>query len=223
MAASSSLAKDAVSSGRRSIRRLLIANRGEIACRVISTCKRLGITSIAVYVTEDRDCLHVRQADEAYCIGSIYGSTVNPHIDIPVLISTAVKAGADAIHPGYGYLSENADFAQKVKDADLLFVGPGPDAIARLGDKRQAKDYLNEFAPEIPLIPGYSGKEQNVEALLRQADAIGYPVLIKAAAGGGGNFVVRVSWYSRSFNTTSSNSCPIGAFLPSSMLVVVTQ
>ncbi|KAI5194394.1 hypothetical protein AUEXF2481DRAFT_6279 [Aureobasidium subglaciale EXF-2481] len=181
------------------IGRLLVANRGEIACRVISSCKRLDITSIAIYVEEDKGALHIEQADEAYSIGSITGSKINPHVNISLIIDTAVSVGADAIHPGYGYLSENADFSKRVKEAGLIFVGPDEHAIAQLGDKRQAKDYLTKHAPEIPLIPGFSGKEQDSEALRKQADSIGYPVLIKAAAGGGGKGM-RVVHHSGSFN-----------------------
>jgi acetyl/propionyl-CoA carboxylase alpha subunit len=172
--------------GSSSIHRLLIANRGEIACRVISTCRALGITSIAVFVAEDRNSLHVCQADEAISIGSIANSKTNPHVNIDVLIEIALQVKADAIHPGYGYLSENAEFARRVKESGIIWIGPGHDAIAKLGDKRQAKDYLAQHRPEIPLIPGYSGRAQSVEALRKEADLIGYPVLIKAAAGGGG-------------------------------------
>jgi len=168
------------------IRRLLIANRGEIACRIISTCKKLGITSLAIFVTEDSQSLHIQQADAAFCIGSIEKSAVNPHIDIEVLLKTAIEANADAVHPGYGYLSENSEFSRRVRAAGLIFVGPGPEAIAALGDKRQAKELLTKHAPKIPLIPGYSGLAQDDATLREQAEKMGYPVLIKAAAGGGG-------------------------------------
>lgn len=168
------------------IRRLFIANRGEIACRIVTTCKKLGITSLAIFVTEDSESLHIQQADAAFCIGSIEQSAVNPHIDIELLLKTAIEAKADAVHPGYGYLSENSEFARRVKAAGLIFVGPGPDAIAALGDKRQAKELLTKHAPTIPLIPGYSGRAQDDTTLMEQAEKMGYPVLIKAAAGGGG-------------------------------------
>lgn len=168
------------------IRRILIANRGEIASRIIFTCRALGVTSIAIYVDEDRHSLHIREADEAVSIGAITNSKINPHVNIDVLLETALRVKADAIHPGYGYLSENAEFARKVKENGLIWIGPGHEAIDKLGDKRQAKDYLAQHRPEIPLIPGYSGSEQSVEALREEAEAIGYPVLIKAAAGGGG-------------------------------------
>ena len=168
------------------IRRLLIANRGEISCRVISTCKTLNITSIAVYTDEDRDSLHVQAADEAVCLGSIRQGQGNPHQNVGLIIQKALSNKADAIHPGYGYLSENAEFARRVKEANLIFVGPSPHAISVLGDKRQAKDFLMREAPAVPLIPGYSGTAQDVNTLEAEAEKIGFPVLIKAAAGGGG-------------------------------------
>ena len=168
------------------IRRLLIANRGEIACRVISTCKTLNITSIAVYTEEDRDSLHIEAADEAFCLGSIQQTEGNPHQNVGLLIRTALSNQADAIHPGYGYLSENAEFARRVKEANLIFVGPSPHTISVLGDKRQAKDFLMREAPEVPLIPGYNGTPQDINTLELEAEIIGFPVLIKAAAGGGG-------------------------------------
>ncbi|KAJ2892308.1 hypothetical protein MKZ38_010011 [Zalerion maritima] len=172
--------------GRPVIRRLLIANRGEIACRIISTCRKLAVVSIAVYTEEDRDSLHVGEADEAVCLGSIRLSDLSPHQDGPLLIRTALDLRADAIHPGYGYLSENAEFAELVKAAGLRFIGPSAYSISVLGDKRQAKQFLIKEAPSVPLIPGYNGKAQDVASLEAEADRIGFPVLIKAAAGGGG-------------------------------------
>jgi acetyl/propionyl-CoA carboxylase alpha subunit len=168
------------------IRRLLIANRGEIACRIISTCKELGIVSIAIYTDEDRDSLHIAAADEAVCLGSIQQPDANPHQNASLIINAALSHHADAIHPGYGYLSENADFAKRVQDAGLIFVGPSPHAISVLGDKRQAKEFLLREAPQVPLVPGYTGKSQDAHTLEREAEKIGYPVMIKAAAGGGG-------------------------------------
>ena len=168
------------------IRRLLIANRGEIACRIISTCKELGIVSIAIYTDEDRDSLHIPAADEAICLGSIQSVDGNPHQDASLIIKAALSRHADAIHPGYGYLSENAEFAKSVQDAGLIFVGPSPHAISVLGDKRQAKEFLLREAPQVPLVPGYTGRAQDAHTLEREAEKIGYPVMIKAAAGGGG-------------------------------------
>ncbi|KAF9250412.1 hypothetical protein DTO027I6_4053 [Penicillium roqueforti] len=172
--------------GRPIIRKVLIANRGEIACRIIQTCRKLNITSVAVYVDEDASSLHVRDADEAINIGSIDRSARNPFLDIELLVQTALSTCAQAIHPGYGYLSENADFAQRVHDAGLIFIGPSPSAMSTLGDKRSSKDYLRAHAPEVPLIPGFSGSSQDAEALGRVATEIGFPVMLKASAGGGG-------------------------------------
>lgn len=173
-------------SGQPIIRRLLIANRGEIACRIIATCTKLAITSISVYTEEDRDSLHVSAADEAVCLGSIKRSELNPHQDGHLLINTALSLQADAIHPGYGYLSENASFAEMVKAAGLRFIGPSAHSISVLGDKRQAKEFLMKEAPSVPLIPGYNGKAQDSKSLQAEAERIGFPVLVKAAAGGGG-------------------------------------
>ncbi|KAK0101860.1 hypothetical protein ONS95_001327 [Cadophora gregata] len=168
------------------IRHVLIANRGEIACRVIETCKRLGITSIAVFTDPDKGALYVKQADQAIPLGDIAGQDGNPHLNIRLLVKTAQEYEADAIHPGYGYLSENSEFAEAIRQSGMLFLGPSPESMAVLGNKRSAKDYLLEHAPEVPLIPGYNGSDQSIERLLKEADQIEYPVLIKASAGGGG-------------------------------------
>ncbi|KAH6664262.1 carbamoyl-phosphate synthase L chain, ATP binding domain-containing protein [Halenospora varia] len=173
-------------SGRPMIKRLMIANRGEIACRVISTCRKLNITSIAVYSDPDAQSLHVKQADQSIRLGAIDGPEGNPHQNIKLLIKTALAHNVDAIHPGYGYLSENAEFSRQVQDAGIIFLGPSPTSMAVLGDKRSAKQYLLKHAPEIPLIPGYNGPEQTVDRLLMESDRIGFPILIKASAGGGG-------------------------------------
>ncbi|KAJ5683493.1 hypothetical protein N7462_006658 [Penicillium macrosclerotiorum] len=172
--------------GRPIIQKVLIANRGEIACRIIRTCRNLNITSVAVYVQEDSSSLHVRDADEAINIGSVDQSPVNPFLDIELLVRTAVSAGAQAIHPGYGYLSENANFAQAVREAGLIFIGPSASAMSTLGDKRSSKAYLQKHAPDVPLIPGFSGSSQDAEALRSAAEEIGFPVMLKASAGGGG-------------------------------------
>lgn len=172
--------------GEPRIRRLMIANRGEIACRIISTCKELGIVSIAIYTDEDRGSLHIPAADEAICLGSIQGADGNPHQNSKLIVNTALSHRVDAIHPGYGYLSENAEFARHVQQAGLIFVGPSPHAISVLGDKRQAKDFLLREAPQVPVVPGYIGTAQDAHTLEREAEKIGFPVMIKAAAGGGG-------------------------------------
>ena len=145
----------------------------------------------------DRHSKHVREADEALYIGSITPAKIHPHQDIPLLISTAVKVKADAIHPGrilvkdkliigYGYLSENEGFAKAVMDAGLIWIGPSPASISVLGDKRSAKEYLQQNAKNVPLIPGFNGKSQDPKILKAEAEKIGWPVLIKASAGGGG-------------------------------------
>ncbi|ETS77222.1 hypothetical protein PFICI_11096 [Pestalotiopsis fici W106-1] len=167
------------------IQKVFIANRGEIACRVIATCRKLNLTSIAVYLEEDKSSRHVRDADEAICLGSITADK-NPFLDIELLVSAARHAGADAVHPGYGYLSENPDFADKVREAGLIFIGPSSLAMMTLGNKRSSKVYLQEHAPEVPLIPGFSGASQNVEDLKLAAESIGFPVMLKASSGGGG-------------------------------------
>ncbi|KAJ6114930.1 hypothetical protein N7486_000708 [Penicillium sp. IBT 16267x] len=174
------------SDGRPKIQKVLIANRGEIACRIIQTCRKLNILSVAVYVDEDSSSRHVRDADEAINIGSIDRSEKNPFLDIDLLVQTAVSAGAQAIHPGYGYLSENAGFANKVREAGIIFIGPSASAMSTLGDKRSSKEYLRKYAPDVPLIPGFSGSSQDHEALEKAAREIGFPVMLKASAGGGG-------------------------------------
>ncbi|CAG9988736.1 unnamed protein product [Clonostachys byssicola] len=174
--------------GNHRISRVLIANRGEIACRIIKTCRLMGITSIAIYTKEDATSRHVSDADEAMNLGSVEHAQVNPFLDIPYLIQTAKQARADAIHPGYGYLSENSQFADAVRESGMVFIGPSSTAMSTLGDKRQAKEYLSKNEPIIPLIPGWngSGEEMDLKQLEREAEAIGYPIMIKASAGGGG-------------------------------------
>ncbi|KAF3002726.1 hypothetical protein E8E14_002857 [Neopestalotiopsis sp. 37M] len=167
------------------IQKVFIANRGEIACRVIATCRKLNLTSVAVYLEEDKSSRHVRDADEAICLGSITAEK-NPFLNIELLVSTARNAGADAVHPGYGYLSENPDFADKVREAGLIFIGPSSLAMLTLGNKRSSKVYLQEHAPDVPLIPGFSGASQEVEDLKAAAESIGFPVMLKASSGGGG-------------------------------------
>ncbi|TVY93941.1 Methylcrotonoyl-CoA carboxylase subunit alpha, mitochondrial [Lachnellula willkommii] len=168
------------------IKRVLIANRGEIACRVIESCRKLNIVSIAVFTDQDALSPHVKQADQAVPLGPIDGPQGNPHQNGELLIKIARENKADAVHPGYGYLSENAEFSRQVQDAGLVFLGPSPNSMAVLGDKRSAKQYLLKNAPSIPLIPGYNGSEQNINRLVVEADRIGFPILIKASAGGGG-------------------------------------
>ncbi|OQV08553.1 Carbamoyl-phosphate synthase L chain, domain-containing protein [Cladophialophora immunda] len=179
------LAKPRTDKGRH-ICRLLVANRGEIACRVVTTAQALGIACIVIYTEEDRDSLHATSGHEAVCLGHISQGQQNPYQDIDLLVQTALDVRADAVHPGYGYLSENADFARAIVAAGLIFVGPSPESISALGDKREAKRFLMMHVPEVPLIPGYNGSSQDQAVLAAEADRIGYPILIKAAGGGGG-------------------------------------
>jgi len=167
---------------------LLIANRGEIACRVIRTARRLGIRTVAVYSDADAKALHVRMADEAVHIGP--SPARESYLRGDKIIEAAKATGAEAIHPGYGFLSENADFAQAVIDAGLVWVGPKPDSIRAMGLKDAAKKLMAEAG--VPVTPGYLGEDQDPKRLQSEADAIGYPVLIKAVAGGGGKGMRRV-------------------------------
>lgn len=162
--------------------KILIANRGEIACRVAATAKRLGVSTVAVYSDADREAKHVAVCDEAIYLGG--SAPKDSYLKGDAIIAIALETGAQAIHPGYGFLSENADFAQACQDAGLVFIGPSADAIRAMGGKSESKR-LMEIAG-VPLIPGYHGDNQDAEFLQQQADAIGYPVLIKASAGGGG-------------------------------------
>ena len=162
--------------------RILIANRGEIACRVIRTCRRLGIHSIAVYSEADASAQHVVQADEAWPIGG--PRPADSYLRGDAIIEVAKRAGAEAIHPGYGFLSENAGFARACAAAGIVFIGPQPESIEAMGSKAEAKALMQ--ANGVPLVPGYHGEDQADDTLRAEADTIGYPLMIKAAAGGGG-------------------------------------
>ena len=161
---------------------LLIANRGEIAARVIRTAKRLGIRTVAVFSDADADAVHVHQADSAFRIGP--APAAESYLRGEAIIEVARRAGAEAIHPGYGFLSENAGFARAVEAAGIAFVGPKPETIEVMGSKAEAKRLMKEAA--VPLAPGYEGEDQATATIQAEADRIGYPVLLKAAAGGGG-------------------------------------
>src|SRR3954463_7512341 len=161
---------------------LLIANRGEIACRIIRTARRLGIRTVAVYSDADAKALHVRQADEAVHIGP--SPARESYLVGEKIIAAAKATNAEAIHPGYGFLSENADLAQAVIDAGLVWVGPSPQSIRAMGLKDAAKARMIQAG--VPVTPGYLGDDQSPERLQKEAGSIGYPVLIKAVAGGGG-------------------------------------
>ncbi len=168
--------------------KILIANRGEIACRIIKTCRRMGVRTVAVYSDADRSARHVRLADEAIWIGA--SPARESYLDGAKLIEAAVKTEAQAIHPGYGFLSENEGFAEACAEAGLVFIGPPVEAIRAMGSKSAAKAKMREAG--VPLTPGYHGDNQEASFLHAQADAIGYPVLIKASAGGGGKGMRRV-------------------------------
>ncbi|WP_257556011.1 acetyl/propionyl/methylcrotonyl-CoA carboxylase subunit alpha [Sphingobium sp. CFD-2] len=170
------------------IQSLLIANRGEIACRVIRTARRLGIRTVAVYSDADANALHVRSADEAVHIGP--SPVRESYLVGEKIIAAAKTTDAEAIHPGYGFLSENAEFAQAVQDAGLIWVGPNPASITAMGLKDAAKKLMNDAG--VPTTPGYLGDDQSPERLKAEADRIGYPVLIKAVAGGGGKGMRKV-------------------------------
>jgi len=163
-------------------RKILIANRGEIACRVARTARRLGIKTVAVYSEADQDALHVVMADQAVAIGP--APARESYLDIEKILAAARKTGAEAIHPGYGFLSENADFAEACENAGLVFIGPPASAIRAMGDKAAAKALMQQAG--VSVVPGYHGAEQSVERLASEAERVGYPVLIKASAGGGG-------------------------------------
>ena len=162
--------------------KLLVANRGEIACRIMRTCRRLGIKSVAVYSQADANAQHVLLADEAYLVGG--PRPQDSYLRAEVIIETALRAGVQAIHPGYGFLSENADFAEAVVKAGMVFVGPDAASMRKMGSKAGAKDLM--AANGVPVVPGYTGAAQDLATLQAEADRIGYPLMIKAAHGGGG-------------------------------------
>ena len=162
--------------------KVLIANRGEIALRIHRACREMGIRTVAVHSTADNDAMHVRLADEAVCIGP--PAARDSYLNKAAILSAATITGADAIHPGYGFLSENADFAQMVEEHGFVFIGPTPDHIRMMGDKITAKQAVKDAG--IPVVPGSDGAVETEEQALASAESIGYPVLIKATAGGGG-------------------------------------
>ena len=162
--------------------KILVANRGEIACRVMRTAKDMGIATVAVYSDADKDALFVKKADEAISIGGTHAS--DSYLVQDKIIAAAKKTGADAIHPGYGFLSENASFSKRCKDEGIIFIGPSADAITAMGSKIGAKELMKKAG--VPVVPGYNGVDQSIATLKKEGSKIGYPILIKASAGGGG-------------------------------------
>jgi acetyl-CoA carboxylase, biotin carboxylase subunit len=176
--------------------KILIANRGEIALRIIRTCKEMGIKTVAVYSTADRDSLHVRFADEAVCIGP--ASSAQSYLNVPRIMAAVEITNADAIHPGYGFLAENAEFAQVCTDYGIKFIGPMPEHIRKMGDKITAKETM--IAAGVPVVPGSEGLLRDVKEGLSIANEIGYPVILKATAGGGGKGM-RIVWEASQFQS----------------------
>ena len=169
-------------------RKILIANRGEIAVRIIRACRELGVKSIAVYSTADKNSLHAQIADEAVCIGP--AATKDSYLNMNAIIQAAVNTGAEAIHPGFGFLSENAEFARLCEKSGIVFIGPSYKSIEMLGDKAAAKETM--AAAGVPVIPGSKGAVSSLDEAREVADKAGYPVLVKASAGGGGRGIRRV-------------------------------
>ena len=169
-------------------RRILIANRGEIAVRIIRACKEMGIETVAVYSTADSSSLHVHLADMAVCIGP--AASAQSYLNVQNILSAATRLGCDAIHPGYGFLSENSEFARLVEQCGMVFIGPDADVIDRMGDKAAARELMQKAG--VPVVPGSDGLVPDAAAAREIADRIGYPVLIKATAGGGGRGMRRV-------------------------------
>jgi geranyl-CoA carboxylase alpha subunit len=165
-----------------SFSKILVANRGEIACRVMRTARTLGYRTVAVYSDADAEAPHVAMADEAVRIGA--APAAESYLNVAAILDAARRTGADAVHPGYGFLSENATFAQACADAGLVFIGPPAEAIAAMGDKAGAKRRM--VAAGVPTVPGYLGDDQSDECLTIEAETLGFPLLVKAVAGGGG-------------------------------------
>ena len=190
---------------KKSFKKILIANRGEIALRVIRTCREMGIKTVAVYSTADKDSLHVRFADEAVCIGK--PSSSDSYLNIPHLMSAMEITNADAVHPGYGFLAENAKFAEICGEHGIKFIGPAPDQIRSMGDKITAKETMIKAG--VPVVPGSGGLLESVDQAKSIAKEIGYPVILKATAGGGGKGM-RVVWeegeIEKAYNTAKAEA-----------------
>lgn len=190
---------------KKNFKKILIANRGEIALRVIRTCREMGIKTVAVYSTADKDSLHVRFADEAVCIGK--PSSADSYLNIPHLMSAMEITNADAVHPGYGFLAENAKFAEICGEHGIKFIGPTPDQIRSMGDKITAKETM--IRAGVPVVPGSGGLLESVDHAKETAKEIGYPVILKATAGGGGKGM-RVVWeeseIEKAYNTAKAEA-----------------
>lgn len=189
-------------------KKILIANRGEIALRIIRTCKELGISTVAVYSVPDKESAHVVFADEAVCIGPASGK--ESYLNIPSIMSAAEVTGADAIHPGYGFLAENAHFSQVCEEMNIKFIGPSPDMIQKMGDKAFAKTTMKNCG--VPVVPGSDGPVLSIEEARKIANEIGYPVILKASAGGGGKGM-RIVWKEEEVENaflTASNEAKAG-------------
>ena len=170
-------------------KKILIANRGEIALRIIRTCKEMGIKTVAVYSTADKESLHVRFADEAVCIGP--PSSTLSYLSMTNILAAAEITNADAIHPGYGFLSENAKFSELCRQHNIKFIGASPEMINSMGDKSNAKDTMKKAG--VPIVPGSDGLLTDIKEGIKIANKIGYPVILKATAGGGGRGM-RIVW-----------------------------
>src|SRR5271157_2532015 len=163
-------------------RKVMVANRGEIALRVLNACRELGVRTVAVYSEADRNSLHVRFADEAICIGP--ARATDSYLNVPAVISAAEIADVDAIHPGYGLLSENANFAEVCRASNIKFIGPPPEVTRLMGEKEKARQAMKRA--KVPILPGSEGVIQSEDEALEWAKSVGYPVILKASAGGGG-------------------------------------
>ncbi|KAA1107732.1 Methylcrotonoyl-CoA carboxylase subunit alpha, mitochondrial [Puccinia graminis f. sp. tritici] len=163
-------------------KKILISNRGEVACRIIRTARKLGVKTVAIYSDADRESRHVKMADEAYRVGP--AQSTDSYLNIEKIVELCIRSGAQAVHPGWGFLSERAEFAEKLKQSGIVFIGPPSSAIISMGSKSQSKEIM--ISAGVPCVPGYHGKNQDPGFLKSEADKMGYPVLIKAIKGGGG-------------------------------------
>ncbi|MBL4937665.1 acetyl-CoA carboxylase biotin carboxylase subunit [Clostridium sp. YIM B02515] len=186
-------------------KKILIANRGEIAVRIIRACREMGIETVAVYSQTDKDALHTEMADEAICIGPARAR--DSYLNMQNIISATVLSGAEAIHPGFGFLSENSEFAQMCKECNITFIGPDPESMDKMGNKSKAREIMMEA--NVPVVPGSAGAIETIEEGLKLAEKIGYPVLVKASAGGGGRGIRIVKYpeeFSKAFETAKSEA-----------------